>query len=79
MGKRHMGLSIFLALVSFVAVSGIIAQQPRKRGPQRPAAAPDLKLKYKMTTAGQSFGSVTMLKGARERSEMHSGSFESRS
>ncbi len=35
--------------------------------------ANDLKIKYRMTNAGQSMESTTMLKGARERSEMKMG------
>lgn len=75
MGIRLRELSIFLTLVSFVSVSGIVAQQSRTRSPRTPAAAPkpDLKIKYKTDTGGQSFESVTLLKGARERNEIRTG------
>ncbi|MGH9970952.1 MAG: hypothetical protein ACREBG_24615 [Pyrinomonadaceae bacterium] len=75
MRLRPKGLSMFLTFISVVSVSVIVAQQPRNRGPRpAPAApAPDLKIKYKTTTAGQPSESVTMIKGLRERSEMHTG------
>ncbi len=74
MGKRLKGMHTFLVLLSLVSVSVIVAQQPRRRGPT-PAAAPksDLRIKYRMNTGGQTMESVTMLKGARERSETSTG------
>ncbi len=69
MKKRCFGLII---LVLLLQVSTAIAQQPRGRSPQRPAQ-PDLKIRYKTTTAGQASESVTMIKGARERREMRMG------
>ena len=69
MGKRFMGLSVLLTLALLVCVFGVAAQQPRPRGP-RPAQA-DLKIKYKTSMGGQASESVTMIKGTRERSEMH--------
>ena len=84
MRKRLTGLIIFFALVSALSISGVLAQQSRGRAAQKPAtqkpsaqksaAQADLKIKYRTTTAGQSYESVTMIKGARERSEMHTGS-----
>lgn len=75
MRKRLTGLSVVFVLVSVVSASSILAQQRRVRSPQRPAStpAPDLKIRYRTTTSGQSSESVTMIKGARERSEVHSG------
>ena len=75
MGRRLKGMYIFLVLVSLVSVSAIVAQQPRGRSPRKPALAPkpDLKIKYKTNTGGQMMESVTMLKGARERSEIRTG------
>lgn len=77
MRKRLTSLSIVFVLISVVSASDILAQQRRGRGAQRPAStpapAPDLRIKYRTTTSGQSSESVTMIKGARERSEMHSG------
>ncbi|MCM3906240.1 MAG: hypothetical protein ND866_31520 [Pyrinomonadaceae bacterium] len=75
MGNRLKGMYIFLVLVSLVSVSAIVAQQPRRRGPRpaAPANKPDLKIKYKMSTSGQTMESVTMLKGPRERSESNTG------
>ena len=70
MGKTLKGMHTFLVLVSLVSVSVIVAQQPRRRGPA-PAPAPksDLRIKYRTNTGGQTMESITMLKGARERSE----------
>lgn len=69
MGKRLRGIYILLVLVSLVSVS---AQQPRRRGPSPAAPAPksDLKITYRTNTGGQAMESATMLKGARERSEL---------
>jgi hypothetical protein len=59
-------------LVLFVISSSVfVAQRPRNQA--APPAANDLKIKYRMTTAGQSMETTTMLKGARERSEMKMG------
>jgi hypothetical protein len=59
-------------LVLFVISSSVfVAQRPRNQA--TPPAANDLKIKYRMTTAGQSMETTTMLKGARERSEMKMG------
>jgi hypothetical protein len=76
MGKRLHGMYIFLVLVSLVSVSAIVAQQPRGRSPRTPAPAPksDLNIKYRTNNGGQMMESVTMLKGARERSETRTGS-----
>jgi hypothetical protein len=72
MGKRVKGIFSFLVLVSLVSVSFVAAQQPRGRSPRKPAPAPktDLKITYRTNTGGQMMESATMLKGARERSEL---------
>ena len=77
MKKRFRGIDAFFVLLSLVSVSAIVAQQPRRRGPApAPSAAtspkPDLRIKYRTNTGGQAMESVTMLKGARERSETNS-------
>jgi hypothetical protein len=74
MRKKLKGMPTFFILLSLVAVSGVAAQQPRRRGPA-PAAAPkpDLRIKYRVNTGGQAMESVTMLKGARERNETNTG------
>lgn len=75
MRKRFLGFGIVLVLFcAFVSVSALLAQT-RSR-PER-ASAGDIKVKYKVTVAGQGgFGqtseSTTMIKGARERSESSS-------
>src|SRR6185295_2058172 len=76
MRKRFWGISIPIALVLlFVSSAAVMAQ----RRPNRPAAAPappaqnDLKITYRTTTSGHSMENTTMLKGARERTEMKLG------
>src|SRR5258705_6949652 len=78
MRKGFSGLSILILVLLFVSSSALMAQ----RRPNRPAAqaappaAParnDLKLTYRTTTSGQSMENTTMLKGARERTEMKLG------
>ena len=76
MRKRFWGinlLSVFVLLL--VSSSAFMAQ----RRPNRPAAQPappprnDLKITYRTTTSGQAMENTTMLKGARERTEMKLG------
>jgi hypothetical protein len=56
-----------------ISASALMAQRVRNR-PAAPTPPPnDLKIKYRTTTAGQSMESTTMLKGARERSELKLG------
>jgi hypothetical protein len=76
MRKRLWGISIPIVLVLlFVSSAALMAQ----RRPNRPAAAPaapvrnDLKITYRTTTSGHSMENTTMLKGARERTEMKMG------
>jgi hypothetical protein len=74
MRKRFLGTSLLgvsvLLLVSSVAV---VAQRPRNRPAAPPPARTDLKITYRTTTSGQPMETTTMLKGARERSEMKLG------
>jgi hypothetical protein len=72
MRKGFWGTRIVTVLVLLVISStAFVAQRPRNQAP--PPAANDLKIKYRQTTSGQSMESTTMLKGARERSEMKMG------
>ena len=76
MRVRIRGLVVLFTIVLMVTVSAAFAQQRRR---STPAAAPpppqaDLKIKYRKSTAGQSYESATMIKGKRERSEMRAGS-----
>lgn len=74
MRKRSWGISITGVLTLLVISStAFVAQRPRNRPDAAPPAAADLKLKYRMTTSGQSMETTTMLKGARERSELKMG------
>ena len=76
MRQRFWGISTLTVLVLlFVSSSVLMAQRPRNK-PAPPPATParsDLKLTYRTTTSGQSMENTTMLKGARERSEMKLG------
>jgi len=67
-------------LISFFVLLFVLSfASMAQRRPNRPAAAPaapprnDLKITYRTTTSGQSMEATTMLKGARERSEMKLG------
>lgn len=74
MRKRFWGIGMVGVLVLLaISSSAFVAQRPRSRPDAPPPAANDLKIKYRMTTAGQSMETTTMLKGARERSEMKMG------
>lgn len=74
MRKRIWGMSAVGVLVlTVVSAANFMAQRPRTRPEASAAAANDLKITYRMTNAGQSMESTTMLKGARERSEMKMG------
>ncbi|HEV2828768.1 MAG TPA: hypothetical protein VGW76_14310 [Pyrinomonadaceae bacterium] len=75
MRKRFMGMSVVAGLVLLIISSSAFMAQRR---PNRPAAqtAPaqnDLKITYRTTTSGHSMENTTMLKGARERTEMKLG------
>src|SRR6266542_107172 len=73
MRKRFVGTSMVAALVLVVTwTSTFVAQRTRNR-PAAQAPANDLKIKYRMTVGGQAIETMTMIKGARERSETHTG------
>lgn len=77
MGKRFLGLTLMGVLVLLLASSfASMAQRTRKPAAAPASAAPaktDLKITYRTTTSGQAMEQTTMLKGARERSEMKIG------
>ncbi|HUS09030.1 MAG TPA: hypothetical protein VMZ30_01100 [Pyrinomonadaceae bacterium] len=77
MRKRFTGTSVVAALVLLVISSPAFMAQRTKNRPAAPAAsAPaqnDLKITYRTTTSGHSMENTTMLKGARERTEMKLG------
>lgn len=73
-------LFVSSAIVLFVTVISlpILFGQTRQRPNTEKATTNDFKVKYRVTTGaagvpGQSSESITMIKGARERSESHSG------
>ena len=77
MRKRFTGASVVGTLLLLVITSSVLIAQRR---PNRPAAQPaatpaqnDLKITYRTTTSGHSMENTTMLKGARERTEMKIG------
>jgi hypothetical protein len=74
MRKRYLGIyaTTALAMLSLLA-SSLLAQQPRSRPASTATPVNNLKIKYKTSTAGQSSESTTMIRGARERSEMKLG------
>ncbi len=64
---------IIMTALFFVAVTSALAQsRPRPPAQPRPAVN-DLTLKQRMTFGGQSMESTTLIKGARQRSEMNTG------
>ncbi len=74
MRKRFVGTSLVAALVLVVSLtSTFVAQRTRNRPAAQAAPASDLKIKYRMTVGGQAIETMTMIKGARERSETHTG------
>ena len=78
MRKRFLGISILSVLVLlFVSSSALMGQRrPNRPAPAASPTAParnDLKITYRTTTSGQSTENTTMLKGARERTEMKIG------
>ena len=76
MRKRFLGISVVSALGLVLILSSALSAQRTRTRPAAPPAAPirnDLKIVYRTTTSGQSMENTTMLKGARERSEMKLG------
>jgi hypothetical protein len=78
MRKRFSGLSAVTALLLVIASSSVFVAQrrPVNRAPAPATTAPvanDLKITYRTSTMGQSMENTTMLKGARERTEMKLG------
>ncbi len=74
MRKRFWAMSLLSALALLVILSsGLVAQRTRNRPAAPPAVPPrnDLKITYRTSLLGQSSENTTMLKGARERSEMN--------
>lgn len=71
-------IKVVTALVTFIIATSVlsaIGQTQNRPAAQRPAAAKppagDFKLVYRTTSNGQTYQSSTMIKGARERSEMN--------
>jgi len=71
---KRLGTSLVGILVLLVISSTVfVGQKPQTRPASPRPAANDLKIKYRVTTSGQPMETTTMLKGARERSEMKMG------
>jgi|SRR5215204_964853 len=71
-------LLVIIAIIAVVSTSAFVTSQRTPASSQRTAASSDFKVRYKTTMAGgggqgMSGESVTMIKGARERSENHTG------
>src|SRR5882672_1812379 len=77
MRKRSVETGIVgVAVLVMLTVSSSMAQRTRNRPAAQPTPAPaanDLKITYRTSSSGQSMETTTMLKGARERSEMKLG------
>src|SRR2546421_11470237 len=75
MKKRHWGVSLTGAMILLViSASSFLAQRQRNRPAAAPPPMTNLKVTYKTTMGqGQSSESTTMIRGPRERSEMHLG------
>ncbi len=74
MRKRNWGKNTIATMIATgLLVSALAAQQPRNRPANQAAPVNNLKIRYKSTTAGQSFESTSMIRGARERSELRMG------
>ena len=75
MRKRFWVTGMGILALLFVSSSAFMAQRRTNRPapPTAPPARTDLKITYRTTTMGQSLENTTMLKGARERSEMKLG------
>src|SRR4029079_13891214 len=67
-------LTQILCLLALILPVNALAQQPRGRAtaPAKPPTS-DFKITEKTTNNGQTFESTTLIKGARQRSEMHMG------
>src|ERR1044071_8025419 len=73
---RVSGIHTLIVVALVLVSSSVFMAQRRPNREPAPAAAPprnDLKITYRTTTSGQSMENTTMLKGARERSEMKLG------
>jgi hypothetical protein len=77
MRKRFAGIGLLGAFVLLMILPAVFVAQRRPNGPPAQAASTpartDLKITYRTSTSGQSMETTTMLKGARERSEMKLG------
>jgi hypothetical protein len=77
MRKRFAGIGLLGAFVLLMILPAVfVAQRRPTRPPAQAASTPartDLKITYRTSASGQSMETTTMLKGARERSEMKLG------
>ena len=72
--RKRLGASLVgILILVFISSSAFVAQRPRTGPAASSAAANDLKIRYRVTSSGQPMETITMLKGARERSEMKMG------
>ncbi|MDQ5846720.1 MAG: DUF4412 domain-containing protein [Acidobacteriota bacterium] len=74
MRKRLSGRNVLVILFALgMLTSTLVAQQQRNRPATQTQPVNSLKVKYKMTAAGQSSETTTMVRGPRQRSEMRLG------
>jgi hypothetical protein len=76
MRKRFWEINALSVLVLLLVLPSVLMAQRTRNRPTAPPVTParnDLKITYRTTTSGQPMETTTMLKGARERSEMKLG------
>jgi hypothetical protein len=72
--RKRFGIKFFSVVALLVTALSVVAQQRTRPAAQRAPASTDIKIKYRNTFSGQTNESMTMIKGARERSENNFGS-----
>jgi hypothetical protein len=75
MRKKFLGMSMAGTLVLVILSASTFVGQRTRTGPPAKQTPPanDLKITYRMNAGGKGIETTTMIKGARERSEMHTG------
>lgn len=71
--QRTLALIFCFSVVTSLAWLTGLAQQPKTRSTAPPRPPADFKITEKTTAGGQTFQSSTLIKGARLRSEIHTG------
>jgi len=71
----HRAMTFIFGLSVVISLAGLtgLAQQSRTKTTAPPRPAADFKITEKTTAGGQTYQSSTLIKGARQRSEMNTG------